>query len=413
MTATYTPQARAAYHPSPEGLNAQQAYELITAEASEYAQNTTLHEELGLGQSSLTEGMVNGPHTWLYLDETDNQVQNFKLNGAGNAVDKVAGVLTPGSDLLVPSAGNWAQAVIHAAGFFGFNAVVYCPRDITAPKEEAIHQRAAEAGTTVKVMKNFNSVDSAISRATNDAAGRDDAELLHPFDNVYGVAGQALIGKRIVAGLVQRADQKLWHPYKDQVVIEVPQGGGSLLAATAFEVEKARLQGRFGSNVEVRAARPNQAADIKKFDGLDVKRMGTLGRLANNDQRFVRGTTTFSEADAGRALGLIYQAIRKKVEPSGAAATAAMLADAANNKQPTTYVSVISGANVSDERYAYFRDAPRREQAALLRSGGPLGTSNERYTKQLMNKVNGWTYGEPRRTLHSASGPTWEDRDPS
>ncbi len=390
MSNTFESPARETYRPHPTGLTGQQAYQLVTAEANQYAENTALQEELGLGNNTLTEGRLNGPHTWLYLDETDNNTQNFKLNGAGNAVDKVSGVLTPGSDLLVPSAGNWAQAVTYTAGFFGFNTVVYCPRE------------------------EFDRVDQAIVQARRDAKLRDDAELMHPFDNVYGVAGQALVGKRVVAGLVQRADEGLWQPFEDQVVIQVPRGGGSLLAATAFEVEQARASGCFGSNVQVRSARPNKAAETELFDGLNVQQMGTLGRLASGNQRFVQGESSFSEADTGRALGLVYQAIGKKVEPSGAAATAAMLADADENRTPTTYVTIVSGANVTDERYAHFRDAPRREQQELLKVGGPLGQANGRHTKELLGTVNDRLYRSRKKpTMHYASGPTWRYRDPS
>jgi len=132
----------------------------------------------------------------------------------------------------------------------------------------------------------------------------------------------------------------------------VPTGGGGLIAGVAIAVKGLRPDIRVvGVQAEEAAAFPEslrkgQPVALEKMttmaDGIAVARPGDVPFAAI--QRYVDDIVTVSEDSMSRALVMLLERSKMVVEPSGAAAVAALM------DQPSSYgtpvVAVLSGGNV-------------------------------------------------------------------
>lgn len=235
--------------------------------------------------------------------------------------------------VVAASAGNHAQGVALAAQLLGIDAVVYMPTDAALPKIAATRDYGAQvrlAGT---------SVDEALVAARLEAQ-QTGAALIHPFDHVDIVAGQGTVGLEILAQVPGVA------------TIVVPIGGGGLGAGIATAVAALRPDVRVvGVQAAGAAAYPASIAAghpvtatrlVTMADGIAVGTPGlvpfTLLRAAGVEVR------TVSEEDLSRALLLVAERGKLLVEPSGAAAVAALMADPGAFQGPV--VAVLSGGNI-------------------------------------------------------------------
>lgn len=139
-------------------------------------------------RSSALAGIVGAP---VYLKcENLQRSGSFKIRGAYvrmsrlDAEERARGVVAA-------SAGNHAQGVALAARLLGIRAVVYMPTDAALPKVAATREYGAEVrlvGTTV---------DDVLTAAREESE-RSGAVLIHPFDHVDVVAGQATVALEIL-----------------------------------------------------------------------------------------------------------------------------------------------------------------------------------------------------------------------
>src|SRR3712207_4010838 len=135
---------------------------------------------------------------------------SFKIRGAYTRMSR----LSPGErahGVVAASAGNHAQGVALAAQLLGLKAVVYMPLGANIAKEKATRGYGAE------VRLAGANIDEALvaARAYAEETG---AVLVHPFDHLDIVTGQATCGLEI---LEQCPEAR---------TILVPTGGGGLLA---------------------------------------------------------------------------------------------------------------------------------------------------------------------------------------
>ena len=91
-----------------------------------------------------------------------------------------------------------------------------------------------------------------MAAAVDSASSNSRATFLHPYDNPYGIAGQSLVGSRILQELEMRNVDLT----KENVLIAVQAGGGSPLTGIACRIMQARREGHVGNNVQLRAVQP-------------------------------------------------------------------------------------------------------------------------------------------------------------
>jgi len=266
------------------------------------------------------------------ITENLQRAGSFKIRGAYNRIS----LLTDeerGRGVVAASAGNHAQGVALAAQLLGVRATVFMPEGATIPKVQATLAYGADvrfAGSTI---------DEALmaAMAYGDETG---AVLIHPFDHRDIVAGQGTLGLEIL--------QKV----PDVRTIVVCTGGGGLLAGIAMAVKSQRPDVRIvGVQAQDAAAYPGSLAAghpvalehmSTMADGIAVGRPGAVPFAIVRD--LVDDIETVTEDEISRAVLLLLERAKLLVEPAGAAATAAVLANPKSFEPPVAVV--VSGGNV-------------------------------------------------------------------
>ena len=184
-----------------------------------------------------------------------------------------------------------------------------------------------------------STIDEALmaAMAYGDETG---AVLIHPFDHRDIVAGQGTLGLEIL--------QKV----PDVRTIVVCTGGGGLLAGIAMAVKSQRPDVRIvGVQAQDAAAYPGSLAAghpvalehmSTMADGIAVGRPGAVPFAIVRD--LVDDIETVTEDEISRAVLLLLERAKLLVEPAGAAATAAVLANPKSFEPPVAVV--VSGGNV-------------------------------------------------------------------
>ncbi|WP_420113799.1 threonine ammonia-lyase [Pseudactinotalea sp.] len=258
---------------------------------------------------------------------------SFKIRGAYLRMSR----LSPDEQargVVAASAGNHAQGVALAAAALGIDAVVYMPVGAALPKI------AATKGSGANVRMHGTTVDEALveARAEAERTGR---TVIHPFDHLDIVTGQATLGLEI-------AEQ-----VPDVRTVIVPTGGGGLLAGVATA-----LHGALGDHVKVVGVQAEGAAAYPEslLQGHPVA-LGQMQTMADGIAigcpgevplaivaREADHVETVSEEELSRALLLLTERAKLVVEPSGAAGVAALLNHPGGWEGPV--VIVLSGGNV-------------------------------------------------------------------
>lgn len=273
-----------------------------------------------------------GADVWLKCENLQ-RAGSFKIRGAYVRMAR----LEPherARGVIAASAGNHAQGVALAARLLGIDAVVYMPVDAALPKVAATREYGAE----VRLVG--SSVDEALAAARAESE-RTGAVLIHPFDHRDVVAGQGTIALEILEQV------------PDVATILVPVGGGGLAAGIAATVAELRPDVRVVGVQAARAAaypasmaagRPVPAESVRTMaDGIAV---GTPGMVPFEVLHSLGcEIRTVSEEDLSRALLLVAERAKLLVEPSGAAAVAALMAAPAGTF-PGPAVAVLSGGNI-------------------------------------------------------------------
>jgi threonine dehydratase len=235
--------------------------------------------------------------------------------------------------VVAASAGNHAQGVALAAGLVGAHATVFMPAGAPLPKV------AATRGYGATVEFAGDTVDDALV-AAREFAAETGAIFIHPFDHPDIVAGQGTAGLEIL------------EQCPDVATIVVCTGGGGLVAGIAAVVDALRPKTRVvGVQAAGAAAFPGSlvAGEPRALtrmqtiaDGIAVGRPGDLTFAHVRDQ--VDDIVTVTDEDISRALLFCLERAKLVVEPAGAAAVAAVLADPA--RFPPPVVAVLSGGNI-------------------------------------------------------------------
>lgn len=260
---------------------------------------------------------------------------SFKPRGAYNRIARLdADQRARG--VVAASAGNHAQGVAWAASQVGITSTVFMPVGVSLPKLVA----TKAYGATVHLVG--NTVDEALTSA-REFADRTGATLIHPFDHLDIVAGQATLGTELLQQM------------PDVGTIVIPTGGGGLLAGVAAAVKMTKPDVRvIGVQAEGAAAWP---ASLEAGHPIALTSMSTMadgiavglpGSVPfDHVQGWVDDVVTVSEDALSRALVLCIERAKLIVEPAGAAAVAALMTHSAEELGLTGSVcAVLSGGNI-------------------------------------------------------------------
>jgi threonine dehydratase len=326
--------------------------------------------------SRVLSDLIGGP---VYLKaENLQRTGSFKIRGA---YVRIAGMSDAerARGVVAASAGNHAQGVALAASILGASATVVMPERAPLPKVQATR------GYGAQVILHGASVEDALAEALRFAE-RTGAVFIHPYDHPGIVAGQGTLGLEIIEQCPQAA------------TVLIPIGGGGLAAGVAIAVKGLDPDVRIvGVQAEAMAAFPESLAQGHSIavparptmaDGIAVSKPGDIAVAVLS--KFADRLVTVTEGGLARALLLCLERAKQVVEPSGAAAVAALLEYPGEFEPPV--VAVLSGGNIDPlllskllrhglaaaGRYLAFRcrvaDYPG-SLAALLRDVAGLGAN--------------------------------------
>ncbi len=274
----------------------------------------------------------------IYLKcESFQRTGSFKFRGAYNAVAALSDEQRAGG-VLTYSSGNHAQAVALAGRLLGTRVTVVMPADAPAAKRQATEGYGARVVPYDPETQVREEVAAEIARETG-------MTVIPPFDHPHVVAGQ---GTAALEAIEQSG------PFD---VILAPCGGGGLLSGTALAASSLPGCSVIGVEPELAddATRTFRTGTLHRTrnpptiaDGL---RTPSLGRITWDVIRnHVNDMRTVSEEAIVNAMRFLWTRMKLVIEPSGAVALAAVLADPELVEGRRACV-VLSGGNV-DLEYA-------------------------------------------------------------
>ncbi len=279
----------------------------------------------------------------------------FKYRGASNAVlmlpaeRAAAGVATH-------SSGNHAQALARAAAERGIPAYIVMPRTAAAVKRQAV----ADYGGRITLCEPSQQAREAAVAAVVAATG---ATLISPFDHPDVIAGQGTAARELLeevpelqaivapiggGGLISGCVLAAWGWSRPVRIIGAePAGAGSGASASPASTRSSSSPSRLSRSKAAGRWLP-QTQPQSIADGL----LTSTGRLT---WPFIRDGVeriiTVSDEEIRSTMRFIWERMKLIVEPSGAVAAAAVLADAFRALDGLEAVGVIlSGGNVDLDR---------------------------------------------------------------
>ena len=261
-------------------------------------------------------------------------IRVFKIRGAANKILQLPGEQRK-RGLVAASSGNHGVAVSYVASLTGSQATIVVPTTAVEEKVRAIE----EYGATVVKEGRFHDERFAKALEIHNTTG---AVLIPPFDDPDIIAGQGTIGLEIHEAL----------PDVDTVI--VPIGGGGLISGIATAIKNLK------PNVQVFGVEPERASSMYQSvkngkithlsdttsiaDGLATREPGKL--TFDCVKRYVDEILLVSEEEIEEAVFTTMKGCHLVIEPSAAAAVAALL-ERLHPKKDAKIVVVVSGGNVS------------------------------------------------------------------
>jgi threonine dehydratase len=267
--------------------------------------------------------------------EIEQHTGSFKYRAA-----LAAAMHTPSELLVAASSGNFGAALARAAKEADRKAIIVMPQQSAKVKIENVKQYGAEVDLidTAKI--------SRLDRVTQIEDERG-ATAISPYDDPWVIAGNATLGREILDGA------------PDAECIVVPVGGGGLSSG----IIKAR--DAMSSVALVVGAEPKSANDASRSlkAGVLVKDTRESETICDGARTLALGQRNFAilrhgmsgivevdDATVIRAMKLLRDLLGLRVEPTGALAVAAVLAEPAAFAGKRV-VCVVSGGNVDEAIY--------------------------------------------------------------
>jgi threonine dehydratase len=262
----------------------------------------------------------------------------FKFRGAYNRIVQLDPAKRRGG-VVAFSSGNHAQGVALASKLLDVPAVIVMPSDAPKAKVAATQEYGAE----VVFYDRHRSHRAEIAQRICDERG---ATLVPPFDDRDIIAGQGT------------AALELLEDYHDLEMIVAPVGGGGLLSGTAVAahglnpaIELYGVEPQAGNDFQqsLQAGKPVHI-DVPNTiaDGLQTQAPSELTlRIVS---AFGRGIVTVTDDELRGAMRFAFERMKIVIEPSGAAALAAVMSGKLDVRDKAVGI-IISGGNVDIERF--------------------------------------------------------------
>jgi threo-3-hydroxy-L-aspartate ammonia-lyase len=239
------------------------------------------------------------------------------------------------------SSGNHAQGVALAARLLGIPATIVMPIDAPAVKVAATREYGAE----VVFYERERSHREAIAQSVAQERG---ATLVPPFDDPRIVSGAGTVAIELIedAGPLD--------------AIVTPVGGGGLICGTAIAAHG------LDQSVEIYGVEPQAGDDFVRSlakgeritievpktiaDGLQTTAPGELTFAVAREH--VRAMVTVNDDELRDAMRFAFERMKMVIEPSGAAALAALLQRRIPELAGKRVGVIVSGGNIDPARYA-------------------------------------------------------------
>lgn len=264
--------------------------------------------------------------------ENFQKTGSFKIRGAMNAVlslsagEKAKGVITH-------SSGNFAQALAYAASQAGINAKIVMPETAVHAKRDAVLGYGAEIIYSGSKPADRETKCEEVRKQTG-------AAFIHPSNDINVIKGHSSSAIEFI-----RDTETL-----DAVF--VPIGGGGLISGIAFGFKN------FSPQTKIYGGEPANADDayqsMKAGKIIPVSNPDTIAdglRTSLGDitfpiiKEYVSEIFTVTEEEIITAMRIVWERMKIIIEPSSAAAFAAMITNAGRFKNKKIGI-IVSGGNV-------------------------------------------------------------------
>jgi threonine dehydratase len=273
----------------------------------------------------------------ILASEAFQHTGSFKFRAAYNVVKRAEADL-----FLTASSGNFGQALAYACQLLNKSCIVVMPSTSAQVKVDAVR------GYGGKVELIDVTVKSRWDRVWELAKKHPDAYVASPYDDPFVIEGNSSLGRELTA---------LKYDF-DSVV--VPVGGGGLASGIVVGLRDAK------NSAPVIGAEPLLANDAARSlrEGRIVSNESEPQTIADGARTLCLGDRNWEilkagvqkivevpEEKIGQGLRVLFSLANLKVEPTGALAVGAILAE------PETFAGqticcVISGGNVDPQLYA-------------------------------------------------------------
>lgn len=262
----------------------------------------------------------------------------FKIRGAWTAVRRLTAE-QQARGVITHSSGNHGQAVALAGKRAGVRTVVVMPDTAPAIKVEGVRRHGAEI-----VM--VTGPASERGRVAEELAKQDRLVLVAPYENHDVIAGQATSTLEILDA------------WPEVGTVLVPVGGGGLLAGACAAVRAIRPTTRViavepaGALKLSRALAAGEPVVLDRTaslaDGLLAMQIGAIpfGYI----QPVVHAVVQVSDDEIAAAVRFLYHSMGLRIEPSGAATVAALLAGRVAAEEGVA--AILSGGNIDPDLFA-------------------------------------------------------------
>ena len=271
---------------------------------------------------------------------------SFKFRGAFNKIAALPPAQRHGG-VLAFSSGNHGQAVALAARLLETSATIVMPADAPALKLTATRHYGAEVITYDRYTEDREEIGVRIARERG-------LTLVPPFDDLDVIAGQGTAALELIDDV----------PGLDLLLAPVSGGG---LAAGCGTAVKALCPGARVIGVEpeagddyVRSLAAGRRVSIDLPDTIaDSLRLTTPGELTFAINRtLLDGAVAVSDAELVAAMRFAFERLKLVVEPGGAAALAALLAQRVEGIEGSRVGVILSGGNVDPATFARLMGEP-------------------------------------------------------
>lgn len=285
--------------------------------------------------------MPNAPYRIFIKREDLGPINAYKWRGAYNAV-RVHHEKTGCKTVVAASAGNHAQGVALAARMLGLKAKIYMPISTPMMKQISVKRHGGASVDIILIGDTYNES----SDAAKDYAKKHKLTYVHPFDDLYTIAGQATIADEIMLSGEG--------PF-DYAFVQIGGGGMAGAVAAWLKVHNPRIKivgvegvDQASMKASITAGKPVTLKSVDTFcDGTAVARPGDL--TFDICRKYIDAFITVTNEEVSAAIARMWDAKRVIPEPSGAMGLAGLVKFADENPKAVKdkkMLAILCGANM-------------------------------------------------------------------